>query len=214
VTAYQTEEEQIASMKRWWETNGKFVIIGLIVVVASVVGTRTWQNFEVSTLAKASAQYDLMMQELEAGRVDSVLQRGAEIVKNNSDLQYAVLSAMLVAKVEVEKGNNDAAFQRLSWALENTESEKLKHIIRVRLAKVLLAQGKLNEALTHATFPQQGEFASQYSIVQGDIYVKKGETGSARTAYSAALNDNAMGSQLRTFVQMKLDDLGATEGGE
>ena len=214
MTAYQTEEEQIASMKRWWETNGKFVIIGLIVVIASVIGTRTWQNFESSSLAKASAQYDLMMQELEAGRVDSVLQRGAEIVKNNPDLQYAVLSAMLVAKVEVEKGNNDAAFQRLSWALENTESEKLKHIIRVRLAKVLLAQGKLNEALTHATFPQQGDFASQYSIVQGDIYVKKGETGSARTAYTAALNDKAMGSQLTTFVQMKLDDLGTAEGGE
>jgi len=214
VTAYQTEEEQIASMKRWWETNGKFVIIGLIVVVASVVGTRTWQNFELSTLTKASAQYDLMMQELEAGRVDSVLQRGADIVKTSPDLQYAVLSAMLVAKVEVEKGNNDAAFERLSWALENTESEKIKHIIRVRLAKVLLAQGKLNEALTHATFPQQGDFASQYSIVQGDVYVKKGEVGSARTAYSAALNDQTMGAQLRNFVQMKLDDLGVAEGGE
>lgn len=214
MTAYQTEEEQIASMKRWWETNGKFVIIGLIVVVASVVGTRTWQNFELSTLTKASAQYDLMMQELEAGRVDSVLQRGADIVKTSPDLQYAVLSAMLVAKVEVEKGNNDAAFERLSWALENTESEKIKHIIRVRLAKVLLAQGKLNEALTHATFPQQGDFASQYSIVQGDVYVKKGEVGSARTAYSAALNDQTMGAQLRNFVQMKLDDLGVAEGGE
>ena len=214
MAAYQTEEEQIASMKRWWETNGKFLIIGLIVVVASVIGTRTWQNFELSTLSKASAQYDLMMQELEAGRVDSVLQRGAEIVKNNPDLQYGVLSAMLVAKVEVEKGNNDAAFQQLSWALENTESEKLKHIIRIRLAKVLLAQGKLNEALTHATFPQQADFASQYSIVQGDVYVKKGEVGSARTAYTAALNDKDMGSQLRTFVQMKLDDLGVAEVGE
>lgn len=214
MTTYQTEEEQIASMKRWWETNGKFVIIGLIVVVASVVGTRAWQNFEISTISKASAQYDLMMQELEADRLDSVLQRGAEIIKNNPDLQYAVLSAMVVAKVEVEKGNNDAAFQRLSWALENAKSDKLKHIIRIRLAKVLLAQGKLNEALTHATFPQQGEFTSQYSIVQGDIYVKKGEVGSARTAYSTALNDKSMGSQLRNFVQMKLDDLGAVEGGE
>lgn len=214
MATYQTEEEQIASIKRWWEINGKFVIIGLIVVVATVVGTRAWQDFERSTLAKASSQYDLMMQELEAGRIDSVLQRGADIVKANPDSQYAILSAMLIAKVEVEKGNNDSAFQRLSWALENTKSEKMKHIIRIRLAKVLLAQDKLNEALTHATFPQQGDFSSQYSVVQGDVYVKKGEVGSARTAYSTALNDKSMGSQLRSFVQIKLDDLGATEGGE
>ena len=81
MTAYQTEEEQIASIKRWWEANGKFVIIGLIVVVATVIGTRAWQNFEMSALTKASAQFDLMMQELEQGREDSVLQRGADIVK-------------------------------------------------------------------------------------------------------------------------------------
>lgn len=212
MTAYQTEEEQIASMKRWWEANGKFVIIGGIVVVASVIGTRAWQNFELSSLTKTSAQYDLMLQELEAGREDSVLQRGVEIIKNNPDFQYAVLSALLVAKVEVEKGNNEEAFNKLSWALENAKSEKLKHVIRIRVSKVLLAMGKLNEALTHATFPQQGEFSSQYSIVQGDIYLKKGEAGSAKTAYQAALDDKSLGGQLRNFVQMKLDDLGETEG--
>ena len=213
MATYQTEEEQIASIKRWWEVNGKFVIIGLIVVIATAVGTRAWQDFELSAVTKASAQYDLMMQELEAGKLDSVVQRGAEIIKSNPDLQYSVLSAMLIAKVEVEKGNNDAAFQRLSWALEKTKSEKMKHIIRIRLAKVLLAQGKLNEALTHATFPQQGDFASQYSVIQGDVYVKKGEAASAKTAYTAALNDKSMGSQLRNFVQIKLDDLGEIEIG-
>lgn len=211
MTAYQTEEEQIASIKRWWETNGKFVIIGGIVVVASIVGTRAWQNLELSALSKTSAQYDLMLQELEAGRMESVVQRATEIVNTQPDLQYAVLSAMLIAKVEVEKGNNDVAFQRLSWALENTKSEKLQHIIRIRLVKVLLAQGKLNEALTHATFPQQGEFSAQYSIVKGDVFVKKGEVASAKTAYSSALDDKSLGSQLRNFVQMKLDDLGASE---
>jgi predicted negative regulator of RcsB-dependent stress response len=214
VTAYQTEEEQIASIKRWWEANGKFVIIGGIIIIASVIGTRTWQNFELSKLQKVSAQYDLMMKELEDGSVDAVLQRGAEVIKNNPDLQYAVLTAMLVAKVEVEKGNNDAAVERLNWALTNTKSEQLKHIIRIRLAKVLLAQDKLDEALTYATFAQQDSFGSQYSIIQGDIYVKKGEIGSAKTAYTAALNDKTMGSQLRNFVQMKLDDLGNDEGGK
>jgi len=214
MTAYQTEEEQIASMKRWWETNGKFVIIGGIVVIATIVGTRTWQNFELSTLAKASAQYDLMLQELEAGRDDSVVQRGTVIIKNNADLQYAVLSAMLVAKVEIGKGNNDEAFQKLSWALENTESEMIKHIIRIRLSKVLLEMGKLGEALTHATYPQQDEFSAQYSIAQGDVYVKKGEAASAKTAYRAALADKAMSSQLRSFVQLKLDNLGKDESGK
>lgn len=214
MTAYQSEEEQIASIKRWWEVNGKFVIIGGIVVVASVIGTRVWQNFETSALVKASAQYDLMLREFEAEKFDSVLQRGSSISKSSPDLQYAILAAMLVAKVEVEKGNNDAAFERLNWALGQSQSEKIKHIIRIRLAKVLLAQGKFDEALTHATFAQQGGFASQYAILQGDVYVKKTEIESAKTAYRKALADSTLGGQLRGFVQMKLDDLGVTGVGE
>lgn len=210
MSTYQTEEEQIASIKRWWEANGKFIIIGAIVVISSVIGTRVWQNFEASTLAKASAQYDLMMREFEAEKLDSVIQRGADITKSAPDLQYAILAAMMVAKVEVEKGNNEAAFERLNWALSQSKSDNMKHIIRIRLAKVLLAQDKLDEALTHATYSPQGAFASQYSILQGDVYVKKAEIERAKTAYTKALEDSALGGQLRGFVQMKLDDLGAS----
>lgn len=214
MAAYQTEEEQLASIKQWWESNGKFVIIGLIVVIASVIGTRTWQNFELSGLTKASAQFDLMMRELEAGKLDTVVQRGGDIEKSSPDLQYAVLAAMVVAKVEVEKGNNDAALERLNWAMQQASSDKMKHIIRIRLAKVLLAQNELAQALTHASFAEPGVFRSQYDIVKGDIYVKKGEIESAKAAYTLALADSNLGAQLKGFVQMKLDDLGVSEDGE
>ncbi len=214
MAAYQTEEEQLASIKHWWESNGKFVIIGLFVVIASVIGTRTWQNFELSNLTKASAQYDLMMKELEVGKFDSVIQRGTDIEKSSPDLQYAVLAALVSAKVAVEKGNNDTALERLNWAMQQTSSDKMKHIIRVRLAKVLLAQNELAQALTHASFAEPGVFRSQYDIVKGDIYVKKGEIESAKAAYTLALADSNLGAQLKGFVQMKLDDLGVTEAGE
>ena len=214
MTSYQTEEEQIAAIKRWWEANGKFVIIAGIVIVATVIGTRAWQNFQLSALAKASAQYDLMLRELEAGETDTVLQRSEDIMKSRADSRYAILSALLAAKVEVAKDNLEGALAKLNLAMSQAKSDKLKHIIRIRLARVLMAQGKLDEALTYATFPEQGRFNAQYSIVQGDIYVKKGELGSAKTAYTLALNSGLLGAQLKSFVQVKLDDLGASGSGE
>lgn len=208
---YKTEEEQVEALKRWWEKNGKFVIIGGIVVVAGVVGGKAWKDFQVTTAGKVSAQFDLMLKELESGEWDSAKQRGTEIIENNKDLQYATLAAMAMAKVHVEKGENDQAFQQLSWALSSTADEKLQHIIRLRLAKVLIAQGKLDQAMTHATYPNTGGFASQYAIVKGDIYYKKGEFESAKTAYKSALSDSKLGGQLRNFVQLKLDDLGGDD---
>jgi len=214
VAEYQTEEEQVEALKRWWEKNGKFVIIGGIVVIAGVVGGKTWQDFQLTTAGKVSAQYNLMLEELEAGDEDSATQRAQDIITKNADMHYAVLSAMMLAKTHVDKGDNDAAFQQLSWALSNTDDSNMKHVIRLRLAKVLIAQDKLGEAMTHATFPETGSFSSQYSVIKGDIYYKKGELESAKTAYKAALDDKELGGQLRSFVQIKLDDLGgiAEEG--
>jgi len=214
VTGYKTEEEQVEDIKRWWERNGKFVIILGIVIIATTVGVKTWNEFKVSTANKASAQFELMMEEVTAGKADSAVQRGSDIVKKTPDLAYAVLSAMTVAKVHVDKGEYDEAAAQLSWALLNAQDEKMQHIARIRLAKVLVAQDKFDEALIYATSPQQGAFSSQYLIVKGDLYYKKGELPSAKTAYQAAINDSSISPQLKSFIQIKLDDIGGMKAGD
>lgn len=207
---YKTEEEQVEDLKRWWEKNGKFVIIGGIVVIAGVVGGKTWKDFQITSSGKLSAQYDLMLQEMDSGNVDSAIQRATDLTDKNPDTEYALLATLAAAKMYVDKGDYDSAAQKLSATLSSTKDEKLQHIVRLRLAKVLIAQNKLDEAMTHATFPQVGAYASQYSIVKGDIYFKKGEFESAKTAYKSALSDTGLDGQLRNFVQLKLDDIGGT----
>lgn len=208
MTAYKTEEEQVEDLKRWWEKNGKFAIVLLIVAVATTVGVRAWQDFKQSAANKASAQYDLMMEEFAASKIDSVIQRGNEIILKSPDLAYSVLAAMTVAKVMVDKTDYAKAEEKLNWALLNSKDEKIQHIVRIRLAKVLIAQGKYGEAMTFANFAQQGAFSSQYSIVKGDLYYRKGELASAKTAYQAAINDSNISPQLKSFIQIKLDDIG------
>lgn len=208
MTAYKTEEEQVEDIKRWWEKNGKFLIVLAIVAIATTVGVRTWQDFKQSATNIASEQYDLMMAEFAEGKTDSVIQRGDAIILKSPDLAYAVLSAMTVAKVNVDKGNYTEAEAKLNWALLNSKNEKIQHIIRIRIAKILIAQSKFDQAMTIATFAQQGVFSSQYLIVKGDIYYKKGEFASAKTAYQAAINDSGISEQLKSFIQIKLDDIG------
>ena len=40
---YQTEEEQIEALKRWWKENGKSIIAGLVLGIGSIGGYRYWQ---------------------------------------------------------------------------------------------------------------------------------------------------------------------------
>jgi len=210
LATYKTEEEQVEDIKRWWEKNGKYIIILGIVAIASTIGYKTWMEFKFTTASNASAQYDLMMQELAEGKTDSVVQRSASIVKKTPELAYAVLAAMTAAKVYVEKGEYDQAAAQLNWALTNAADEKIKHIARIRLAKVLNAQGKFAEALAQANHPQQGAFSAEYLVVKGDIFYKKGELASAKTAYQAAIDSGSMNPQLKGFIQIKLDDIGGS----
>lgn len=72
---------------------------------------------------------------------------------------------------------------------------------RLRLARVLLAQDKAQEALTLVTAVDPGALAAGYAEAQGDAYIQLGQNEQARGAYQRAIDlqpDNL------GFVELKL----------
>ncbi|MDH5694585.1 MAG: tetratricopeptide repeat protein [Gammaproteobacteria bacterium] len=208
----KTDEEQIEDLKKWWEKNGKFVIILLLAVVCGVVGGRAWNNYQDGLKANASSLYDQMMEAVQGGNKEAALTAGGRLVESYSESAYAVLAALNLAKLEVEKGDTQSARTRLSWAIDKAQMDSLKHVARLRLTQLLLDANELDQALSQTAVPDAGEFASAYSALKGDIYSKQGKLGEARIAYQQALERTDLAPQLRRTVQMKLDDLGVEEG--
>jgi len=207
---YRTEDDQIDAIKRWWEKNGKFLIIGLIFIFAGVVGGGVWKDYKQTAQFSVSNEFDVMMQELRDEKMDAALKRGGQLVDKHKDSHYAIMASLAMAKIEVEKGNLDAAKLRLTWALDNNDKPSIEHIIRLRLIRVLIATGKLDEALTLAMQGNMSDFASEYSIIKGDIYRAQGESEQARNAYRLAIQSDGATPQTKQLVQLKLDDLGDT----
>ena len=208
----KTDDEQLEDLKRWWEKNGKFIILLLIVVISSVVGGKSWQSYKDAKNESASVSFDQMLQALQTDKADEVAVKAGEVIDKHADTQYAVMSALSLAKTEIEKGELDSASQRLNWALETAADEQLKHIIRIRLARVMIAQGQNDAALQAiAAFSEAGKFSALYAIVRGDAQFAKGEKESAVKAYQEAIKNTALAPQMRSMVQMKLEDLGAGE---
>jgi predicted negative regulator of RcsB-dependent stress response len=208
VEVYRTDEERIEVIKAWWEKNGKFLIVAVIVIVSTVVGSRVWMNFKQAEAGRVSAQYDLMLEEMDASKADSALQRGAAIVEQNSGTEYAVLAALAMAKIEVEKNDLNSARLHLQWAIDHASLDEIKHVARLRLARVQLADGKLDEALSLATTADTGAFAGEYDFLRGEVYAAKGQAEQARTAYEAAMKSETLGGQTKSIIRLKLDDLG------
>lgn len=205
---YTTEEQQVEAIKKWWRENKLSVIGGVIIGVAALWGGRAWLNNQHAYVETASYHYMAMLDKLSKGKADEASQEGAQLLGQFADTAYAPLAALTMAKIKVEAGDLVAAQSHLRWALDNGEQEIVKQEARLRMARILLAEGKADEALGLLNQAKPGSFEAAYEELKGDIFVNKGEQGQAQAAYTRALAAMAPTSATRQLVQMKLDDLG------
>lgn len=208
MNVYATDEEKVEALKAWWKQNGKSVIGGILIGVAVLYGGKTWLDQRHSHVETASMEYEAMMQDLNQDKKDQAAERGASILGQYSDTPYAELASLTLAKIKVDENDLVAAKANLRWAMDNAKQDEIKLIARLRLARVLNAEGNHDEAMKLIDIPNTGKFAASYAELKGDIYVAKGNNSEARTAYNLALQSLDPGSRDRHYLEMKLDDLG------
>jgi len=207
---YRSEQEQVDAIKQWWEKNGKFVIIVGVLAISASVGGRVWKEYQANELGKASSEYELVLKGVEAGGNGDALQRGGRLIEQFGDTAYAPMAALAMARLETDKGDLVAAKQHLNWVTEHAEMDEIKLVARLRLSRLLLAEGKFDEALAAAESGDSGVFRPVFEALRGDIYAAKGQLIQARTAYQAAVKSEDLSGQTKSMIEMKLDDVGGS----
>ncbi len=211
---YTTEEQQVAAIKKWWDENKWSLIGGVVIGVGALWGGRAWLDNQQQFSETASAVYQMMLENVAQGKNDEAATQGAQLLGQFSDTAYASLAALMMAKTKLEGGDAAAASAHLRWALDNTESEAVRHEARLRLTKIMMAEGKYDDALNFISSVDAGVYESTYEQLKGDIYVSMGQPESARTAFMRALVSASQGERGHELLQMKLDNLGQPATGD
>ncbi|BAU72760.1 YfgM family protein [Metapseudomonas furukawaii] len=206
----QTEEEQIAQLKDWWQRNGKPLLTGGALALAVVFGWQAWQKYQSNQSQGASIVYQQLLETaLEpSGTPDAakVAELAGKLKSDFGGTHYAQYGSLFVAKVAVESGKLDDAATELKAVLDKPADATLGELARQRLARVLAAQGKADEALKLLEGDADKAFLASREELKGDLLVQLDRTDDAHAAYlkaKAALpEDAAVGG-----LQMKLDDL-------
>ena len=214
-----TDEEQIETIKRWWDEYGRSLIVGVVLALGGVFGYQAWQRNVEATGEAASAIYDDMLEALVTEspydvRDEEDLATGrflADRLKNEyGSSSYAHLASLFMAQVSVDGGDLEAAESELSWVIDNGIEASLLPIVKIRLAKVQNALGKNDVAMQTLLSIEPGEHRPSYEEVRGDIHLAMGESVQARESYQRAL-EALPNPASRPILQMKLDDLEAPE---
>lgn len=204
---YETEQEQIEAIKRWWRENGKFVIAGLVIGLGAVIGWRWWHSYQQNRAAEASAKHSELLDAVQADNLDKAEATGKVLLSDYSSTPYAAQAALDLAGQEVSHGQLDKAAEHLSWILAHGDDVALKLVARLRLAQVLLAQDKPDAALQKLAQVDAGKLKALYDETRGDAYVALKQIDKAREAYSASLDELESGQGDRNLLQMKIDNL-------
>jgi len=203
---YNSEQEQVEALKAWWDKNGRMMIAAILVVLLAVLGWKSWVQSQHQRAEAASVQYQQMLDTLEANPGQAV-ELGRAIVGEHPGSLYAVLASLAMAKAAVQQQDLDAAAAHLRLAMAQADQEEVQQLARLRLAGVLHAQGKGDEALTLLATDASPSFRGSYAELRGDILLGQGKQDAARDAYSNALAAYSEAPEKHNLVQMKLDDL-------
>jgi predicted negative regulator of RcsB-dependent stress response len=199
------DEAQLEQLRRWWGENWMALAGGLVLGLAGIFGWEAWQGHRTTQSEQASQMYE-DLRKLPADKASQAADLGRKLADEFSGTPYAAQAALYLANVAVQAGDWDAARTQLDWVVAHADDPGLKKIARLRLARVLWQQGKLDDALAQLEIKDDDAFASLYQELRGDLQVAKGDRAAARSAYEKALQLGPAAAN-REGLQRKLDDL-------
>lgn len=205
---YDTEEEQLEQLKKWWEANNTSLIAGVITAILLVTGWNVWQNHQFEQRSEASQLYQNLLTSAAKNDSTSVEKLADQLAVEHGSLAYAHFAALAKAKSQVDAGDLEAAKAILQQQVQNGGDQELQHVARLRLIQLMLATGQYEEGLKliAAVDPASAEgFAASYDELEGDLYVAMERLDEARTAYQNAIRTG----QATALTQFKLDDIAA-----
>ena len=202
----QSEKEQIEEMRAWWTVYGRYVIAGVVIAVGLLIGFNQYQSSKLAAQVEASVLFESLATHVFEGDLEDAEVVADELANNYANTAYAAQSKLAMARLYMDKNRDQDAADALNELLAMRGNGALKHVGRLRLARILLYQDKAQEVIDLLADQDNVAFAGLYAEMRGDAYAALGQVSDAGDAYRVALADTSQ-TVNRGLVQMKLIDL-------
>lgn len=194
---YETEEQQVEAIKKFWREHGNQIILGIVIGLGGLYGFNTYKESQREAEAEAALAFS------SAEQVEQL----QSFVQEFEGSSYAGLAEMKLAKTQVEAGELEKAAATLAAVVDSGNAPSgATEVARLRLARLNIELGKLDAAIADLKGDWSEAMSTDVNSVLGDALVKKGDLAGARDAYQKAILAAQPGSNT-SMIQMRLDDL-------
>jgi len=202
-----TDQQQADLIKNWLKENSKFLIGALVLGISGFFGIQFFQQNKLKEAEMASQLYSEIEFAVKQQRVSQAQSLLQTMDANFANTPYQDQSHLFMAKLFMDSVDYENAILQLEFLIENSSEESLKHIARIRIARIKLQQNLYDEALQTLEIESMGSFEAKYEEIKGDIFSKKGEFSEAQASYLKALELLLPGEFDYEYIQMKFKDI-------
>jgi predicted negative regulator of RcsB-dependent stress response len=207
---YLTDDEQLEAVKRAFTEYAPWILGGVVLGVGGWYGLQHYRSHKNEVAFRAADQFSQMTAALQMNDPKKSLQIADGLIKDFPNSPYADQAQLTVARIDVESGKSADAVAPLTQVMNNSKDTELQQIARLRLARVLIDQGKPDDAIKLLAAGTPGSFAGRYHEVRGDALYSKKDIPGAIAEYNAALGASDGGAEA-AMLQLKLADLASNE---
>ena len=183
------EQEQVANLKAWWDSMGRWLALGLVIVLVCYGAYRIYDNYQDKKSAQAEEVYETLM----AATLNKDLPKAQKIAEDIEarfpSTSYASMAGLVAANLAYLVNDNVSAMKQLRWVEDNSKNAGLKNIARDRLIAMLLDVGDA-PSLADADVLLKKSVAPGFEALflerRGDWYLVQNKKSEALTSYKEA----------------------------
>jgi predicted negative regulator of RcsB-dependent stress response len=203
------EQEQLDQLKAFWKRYGNLLTWLLIAVLAAYAAWTGWNWWQRDQSVKSGAMFDQLDKAAQAGDADQAGRIFADMKDRFPHTAFTEQGGLTTAKVQLDKGQADAALATLTWVGANAPEPEYQTVAKLRAAGILLDQKKYDDALKQLDGATAPDFAALVNDRRGDVLLAQGKKDDAKAAYTKAWQAMDSKIEYRRLIEAKLTALGA-----
>jgi predicted negative regulator of RcsB-dependent stress response len=206
VDEYLSDKEQWEQSLAWLRENVPWMLAGVALAVLIVGGWRWYQTRLEQQRLAAGSRYVLLLAAFSKNELSTAVTLADQLRHDYPKLGYSDQADLIVARLQVENNDEQAALDRLERVMTSTHDTQVALMARLRAARLQLEKGKPDEALATLKVEQPGAFALAYAETRGDALLAKGDKDGALKAYREAQAAKGTGVD-PALLSLKINEL-------
>ena len=204
---YLSEQEQLDTIKKWWNQYGSALTTVILLIALSYAGWQWYKSTEEKRAVQASQSYEQLLSALSSQDDTQSNLLAERVITDFPKTIYADFASFTLAYNAVYHGALDDAKRYLQRVIDQSTVAEAKQIARIRLARILNEQQHYEQALELLSKVEYEALTAMIEEMKGDIYLAQGKLTEAKAAYQITLAQLSEAGVSSPLLQMKAQNV-------